>query len=136
MINRDIYVMIVRTEGMHENVYWVIVACALLILVLVAVLFWLRLIKRWQAAADDEVRGMFTLQDLREMRQRGDISEAEYNKLRAKVLRSFGRQAGGVDTADPVVWEAEGEDGEVVWEADREEDGGWPDTEDDNEPQR
>ncbi len=135
MINPDIYVTIAQSTKIQKEVYWILVVCILLIFVLVIALLWLRVIKRWQAAEDAKNEGMFTLQDLREMRMRGDISQSEYNKLRDTVIRNL-NEVPTPDTADPVVWEAEGEDGEVVWEADREEDGGWPDAEDDNPPRR
>ncbi|NLX13688.1 MAG: hypothetical protein GXY44_08555 [Phycisphaerales bacterium] len=128
--------MIAQSARIQKEAYWILAVCVLLILVLVVALVLLRWIKRREAAAEAEAEGFFTLQDLREMRLRGDISHQEYEKLRAAIIRSYDPHLIGRDLADPVVWEAESEDGEVVWEADHEEDVGWPDTESDSNPPR
>ncbi len=133
MIKPDIFVTMAQSTGIQEEAYWIIATCALLILVLVAALVLLRWLKRRQEAAEEDFEGFFTLQDLRDMRTRGDISQIEYNKLRDALVRNLNKEPEGT-AVDPVVWEAESEDGEVVWEVDREEDGGWSDTEDDNQP--
>jgi hypothetical protein len=42
---------------------------------------------------------VFTLQDLRDMHRRGEISKAEFDRLRAKVLAEAGRVIGDSDAA-------------------------------------
>ena len=51
-------------------------------------------VKRWSRR--EEAVEVFTLQDLREMRDRGEITEAEFAALRAEVL---GRAAAGASAA-------------------------------------
>jgi len=84
----------------------VVAAGALAVVVVILILA--RLVRRRNAA--DEA-GVFTLQDLRQMRADGQISEAEYERLRAAVLGGAGvgpvrpagaeADAGGADAYHP-----------------------------------
>lgn len=44
--------------------------------------------RRW-AKGEEEFGDAFTLQDLREMRERGDISEVEFRTMRGEMLGRF-----------------------------------------------
>ncbi len=49
------------------------------------------LVKRWSRREHPSLT--FTLQDLRELRDRGDITEPEYTALRAEILGHAGRRS-------------------------------------------
>lgn len=53
-------------------------------------------VRNWSRT--DEKPSFFTLQDIREMRARGEISEQEFNDLRAAIL---GRAAEGLREPEP-----------------------------------
>ena len=64
------------------------------------------LVARWLMGwiQRDVPRDAFTLQDLREMRDRGDISETEFNTMRQEILAAYagrGAQAGSDGADDP-----------------------------------
>jgi len=59
----------------------------LLILALVALgaaVWWLR--RRYMAEAESSVDGVWSLQQLRDLRAKGELSEAEFQSLRAEML--------------------------------------------------
>lgn len=75
-----------QSGGAFEAVVWM----AGLVLVLIAaavVLAWYR--SRWRGSMST-ARDNFTLDDLRRMRDRGDLTGAEYERLRAIVIADFG----------------------------------------------
>lgn len=61
----------------------------LIVIILVIVGVVLAMVTRQWATQDDELGEVFTLQDLREMRERGDISEVEFRSMRGELLGRF-----------------------------------------------
>lgn len=57
------------------------------ILVIVGVVVAL-MVRRW-ARTEEDLGNVFTLQDLRDMRDRGDISEVEFRTMRGEMLGRF-----------------------------------------------
>jgi hypothetical protein len=57
----------------------------LLVLLMAVLVAWLR--KRMSPAAEDKPQG-FTLADLRDLRQKGAMSEQEYEKAKALIVQS------------------------------------------------
>lgn len=81
--------------ALGADVYWFLLV-PILIAAAVWGIFWAR--RRFIQNVDDaEAEMAFTLQDLREMRARGDLNEVEYQSMRAAMLDQA--QAG---TADPL----------------------------------
>ncbi|MBN2448032.1 MAG: SHOCT domain-containing protein [Phycisphaerae bacterium] len=66
-----------------DLVLWTIIL-ALFVVVAVVGLALARRIQQWARA--DQVAEPFTLQDLREMRERGEISEIEFEAMRAGLI--------------------------------------------------
>lgn len=71
-----------------EDVWvWGIAVAVGLVALSGGLVFLWRRFKRWTMTADEsEEASAFTLQDLREMKARGDITEDEYQRLRAGIL--------------------------------------------------
>lgn len=61
----------------------------LVVLVLVVVGVVVAFMARRWAKGDQELGEVFTLQDLREMRERGDISDVEFRAMRGDILGRF-----------------------------------------------
>lgn len=78
--------------SVRENTIWIIVACAaILVIGLGAILgVWLSW-RRW-VKGNEESGGdgsIWSLDDLRQMRDRGDLTEAEYQAMRGSVIDAF-----------------------------------------------
>ena len=68
-------------------IVWTLVVLAG-VAVLSVVAWWTR---RWMYSEEEgDESPVFTLQDLREMRDRGSLSEAEFERMRAGILASYG----------------------------------------------
>lgn len=77
----------VNTYSVEDVWVWGVAVAAGLVALSGGLIFLWRRFKRWTMAADEsEEDGAFTLQDLREMKARGDITEDEYERLRAGIL--------------------------------------------------
>lgn len=72
--------------------------------------FLARMVRSW-ARADATVE-TFTLQDLREMRTRGEISDAEFERMRAAIIGQHARRSGSSAAADRRAGLEPPEDGE------------------------
>jgi hypothetical protein len=61
--------------------------------------------RRWLRSDADASAEPFTLQDLREMRERGEITPQEYDAMRAMIIgkpsQASGQSAAGLLAADP-----------------------------------
>lgn len=73
-----------------EDTRWILVSCAILALLIIVggLGVWYyrkRVLFSEEASAD----GMWTFDDLRRMRDRGDLTEEEYQSLRAALIGSF-----------------------------------------------
>ncbi len=55
-------------------------------------------VKRWTRGV--ETYQVFTLQDLRDMQARGEITATEYAKMRAAMLGKYAEEASGVEAPD------------------------------------
>lgn len=69
---------------------WIIVSCAAILLLVIVggvVVWYYRKWVLFSDASSDAVT--WTFEDLRQMRDRGDLSEAEYQSLRATMIGSF-----------------------------------------------
>lgn len=69
----------------------IIIACAILMGLVVVLFVGLWYYRKWAFSPDDATTGAaWTFEDLRQMRDRGDLSEDEYQSLRAAMLGSYG----------------------------------------------
>ncbi len=61
----------------------------------------------------------WTFEDLRQLRERGEITEREYHALRAALVGAYTGEGGqaGQSSAGGVIFRPEDESGTVVWEA-------------------
>lgn len=86
-----------------------IIVASSMLMVAVVVLFLAAWYYRKRFLSDDTASGAptWTFQDLREMRDRGELTEQEYEALRASLISSFHhsgethRPLGGTHTVDP-----------------------------------
>jgi len=78
-----------------EQIYWYGGALIVAIIVLGLVVWG---VGRWTRRQDAGGSPVFTLQDLREMRERGEISDAEFDQMRASILA--GHRLGAVPSRD------------------------------------
>lgn len=71
-------------------------ALGVLVLVVIAGAVALLLIRRWWKGQDESAQPGFTLGDLRELRDSGEISVAEYERARETMVRKVKAQATSV----------------------------------------
>lgn len=96
----------ILAAGGRGNWTWVFIAGAVLIviaLVFFAVIWRFR--ERWlKDAGEEESSEPWTLHDLRQMRERGDLSEDEYRAMRRAMIDAYRprepEEAGAPDTPD------------------------------------
>ena len=67
----------------------ILIICLVLFAMLLVAYLGVMAVRRWMKAPDAPPAGGFTLEDLRQMRQSGAISQEEYEKLRQNVLLGF-----------------------------------------------
>lgn len=61
---------------------------AIMAIGLLGVIVWR--VRRWLMSADEgRSSPVFTLQDLREMRARGELSEAEFERIKAEIVGAY-----------------------------------------------
>ena len=81
----------VLEASVKENATWIIVACvAMAVVVLMFACAWLWM-RRWLKAesTSDDNREPWTLADLRQLRERGEVTEEEYQAMRAAMIASY-----------------------------------------------
>lgn len=76
----------INAEGARQ----IIIACALLIGALVVLIAGVWYYRRHYLSSAESAEPLWTFDDLRKMRQKGDLSEAEYQKLRAALIGLYG----------------------------------------------
>jgi hypothetical protein len=87
---------VVNAPSTQQSAMWVLVACGVFMLaavVFIAVLMWYR-----RRNEDDEPSSAepWTLDDLRQLRASGSLTEEEYQRVRAAMIATYrGRDAGG-----------------------------------------
>jgi len=83
-----------------EQTWWILVSCAVIaLLVIVGGLGVWYYRKQFLFPDRTEGGGLWTFEDLRQMRDRGDLTEEEYQSLRAAMIGSFDakpKQTGGL----------------------------------------
>jgi putative oligomerization/nucleic acid binding protein len=79
-------------EEYRGILWWAVGIIVLMIVIAAPVIFWLR--KR--LAPGEETRGPgFTLADLREMHKKGQMSDAEFERAKSKLLGELGHKQQG-----------------------------------------
>lgn len=74
-----------------SNEVWIIVVCSVILLVGLGLLVGVWLYgRRWlKEASPEDSREPWTLHDLRQLRDSGQISETEFQAMRAAMIRSY-----------------------------------------------
>jgi hypothetical protein len=76
----------------EEDTRWIIKACLLLMGGLLVAFLAVWYYRKWFVVEDRPSTGQFwTFQDLKQMRDRGELTEGEYEALRASLISSFGQ---------------------------------------------
>lgn len=97
----------------EDNVYWIYVICLALLAALILLYVVYRVARKRYIQGQNQPQGPWTLQDLRELQEQGQISVEEYNRLRQAIIREVKGDKGGVDR---LKWDDE--EYTVVWRAD------------------
>ena len=117
MMLRLIFDIIGQAPGAEKDAARIILICSILILVMIIFYLVVRTIQRRRMKVPPTADYWWTLEDLRKMRERGDLTQEEFVKLRATLIRSLGDDIQVPEGEDSVVWEAQSDDDDVVWEA-------------------
>ena len=78
--------------SVRNEAIWILIVCSAVLVVglLVAASVWVA-VRRWIRAPsqDDEAADLWSLDDLQRLRDQGDMTEEEFQRLRARVIDAF-----------------------------------------------
>ncbi len=92
----------------HSSAAWIVVACLVLLLVTIVALLvigWYR--KRVLSDKETSSSSTWTLDDIRRLRAEGNLTEEEYQRLRATIIATYRGREGDRDKPDssPEKWD-------------------------------
>lgn len=95
---------VIAAKPMTEDDWWSLAILSAIVLgavlVIAVLLHWYR--SRSRRREEDTTAPPFTLQDLRDLRARGELSETEFQQLRAAMLAEAGASASRPEAEPPV----------------------------------
>jgi len=104
-----------------EKALSIIVTCLMLIGAFLVLGVGIWYIRRWQRGGRDSAAAPWSLDDLRKLRDQGQLTEAEYQALRAEMIGMYtgrGQTQSEIPSAEPQTKDGQAPDQEWDWIAD------------------